>query len=470
MKTTTLFNGLIAIGIILITFSAFALLQDETMFKNTLGKLTYNYGHVNNNEASPIVETKKPYEKINASNIYRWDAKLYRSVSDSMYVNSDFYFKERLAFYPLFPMLWKISRIDSPLIFVVNYALFVLSLVLLLRLLVNDSKDNVFIYLVALLLPSAMIYYLPYAESLFLLTLVLSIVGLFKQKYWLFFLGALAFSMTRPAAQIYLFVIIAVDIRYLFIHKKVSFFLKEVSLKISPFILGILLVTFIQYSYCGSWTAYFDALTFWPTESGFFNTITDWSVEGFGMTVFAIFFLAIPCFIYSIIWGIRTFLKDEQGRVLPPSLFSGNREWIKEYVFNTSVLFIAGNLLYTFLTSGNVLNGFYRYTMCVPPFYIVLFMSYEKMKQVSLKYKMIAFGLCLAAMIVFLSNVIYGDNRFRFPYVGLYLSVLLALFILIKPYVSYRGKWLIILLLLLPCILWHTYLFNMYLCNGWLFT
>ena len=91
MKTTTLFNGLIAIGIILITFSAFALLQDETMFKNTLGKLTYNYGHVNNNEASPIVETKKPYEKINASNIYRWDAKLYRSVSDSMYVNSDFY-------------------------------------------------------------------------------------------------------------------------------------------------------------------------------------------------------------------------------------------------------------------------------------------------------------------------------------------------------------------------------------------
>ena len=460
---------MLAVGAFLLSFFVFRLLQNKTIYTATLGKVSQNYEHVGDDKNFQIKEVAKPYERITSANMYRWDAKLYKCVSDSMYVNSEFYFKERLAFYPLFPIVWKISKIDSPLIFIVSYAIFALSLILLLNLLVKDSKDTVFIYLVGLIIPSAMVYYLPYAEPLFLLTLVVSILGLFKQKYWLFFLGAFAFSMTRPAAQIYLAAILAADIRYLCMHKKIGYFLKEISLKILPFVLGIGAVTYIQYCYSGSWTAYFDSLTFWPTESGFFNTIKDWSIEGFGMTVFAIFFLAIPALLYSLVWGIKTFKKQEEN-ITPPSLFSGNAAWVKEYIFNTSVLFIAGNLLYTFLTSGNILNGFYRYTMAVPFFYILLFMGYEKIKNIPLKYKMLAFGFCLALMIAFLSNVVYGDNRFRFVYLGLYLSILLWLFILVEPYLTYFNKWLLILVLLLPCIVWHTYLFNMYLSDGWLFT
>ena len=470
MKKEILFKSLISIGVFLLTFVVFTLLQNQGIYNATLGKLSNNYGRIGGDKKNQIIETKIPYEKITQSNIYRWDAKLYKCVSDSMYVNSDFYYKERLAYYPLFPLLWKISMIDSSLIFIINYLLFTISLILLLHLLKNDNRNNQFIFMVALILPSTIIYYLPYAESLFLFTMVISMIGLFKRKYWLFFLGAFAFSMTRPAAQIFLFAIMAADIRYFLIHRKINYFLKEIVLKILPFILGILLVIYIQYCYSGSWTAYFDALIFWPAESGFFNTILDWSVEGFGMTVFAIFFLAIPSLVYALIWGMKIFKKNEQYTIQPPSLFSGNSEWIKEYMFNTSVLFTAGNLLYTFLTSGNVLNGFYRYTMAVPFFYIILFLFHEKVKNVSFKYKMFAFGLCLLGMILFLANVIYGGDRFRFPYVGLYLSVFLLLFILAEPYLSYRNKWLIILLLILPCILWLTYLFNMYLCDGWLFT
>jgi hypothetical protein len=470
MKKANLSKSLIAIGILLLTLIVFSCLQDDNVYESTLGQISHNYEHVENDKKTQILETQNSYEEITAENMYRWDAKLYKTVNDSMYVDADYAFKERLAFYPLFPIVWKILMIDSPVIFIFNYAIFVLSLILLVNMFIKDTRDNLFIYVIALILPSAMIYYLPYAESLFLLTLVLSVSGLFKQKYWLFCVGACAFSMTRPAAQIYLFVLIAADIRYLFIHRNVNYFLKEIALKTAPFILGILLVILIQYSYSGSWTAYFDALTFWPAESGLFNTIIDWSIEGFGMTVFAIFFLAIPALVYALIWGVKTFMRTKQVFIQPPSLFSGNSQWIKEYLFNTSVLFIAGNLLYTFLTSGGSVNGFYRYTMCVPFFFIILFIFYEKIKDIPLKYTMLSFALCLIGMSLLLASIIYGGNRFQFSYAGLYLSLFLLLFVLLASRLSYRNKWLVTAVLLLPCIIWHSYLFNMYLCDGWIFT
>jgi len=314
-----------------------------------------------------------------------------------------------------------------------------------------------------------MVYYLPYAESLFVFTLVLAIAGLIQKKYWLFFIGALAFSMTRPAAQIFILALIAADMRYFIHHKKIRFFLKEISLKVLPFVLGIFLVTWIQYLYSGSWTAYFDSLTFWPVESGFTSKVLDWSVEGFGMTVFCIFFIAIPCLIYSIIWGV-TSLKQQDADWAPVSLFAGNARWIEEYMFNVSVLFIAGNLCYTFLTSGNILNGFYRYTVCVPFFYIVLFLLPEKIKDVKLSFKLGVVGLSIAGMSIFFMNVVYGGNRFRFEYLGLYIMFFLLLLFIVEPYLSGNKKWLILAALLIPAIVWHAYLFNMYLSDGWIFT
>ncbi|HWY38840.1 MAG TPA: hypothetical protein VNY73_09795 [Bacteroidia bacterium] len=470
MKNELLTKISIVIGLLILSSVVFSLLQNKSVYEISLGRISSNYARLNAKEGSQIIETKKPFEKITSSNIYRWDAKLYKSISDSAYTNTDFYFKERLAFYPLFSVLWKVSNIDSPLIFIFNYLLFAFSLIWLLNLFKKSDTDNLFIFFIALILPSSMVYYLPYAESLFLFTFVAAIAGLLQKKYWLFFIGALAFSMTRPAAQIFIFAIIFSDIRYFLLHKNLLYFIKEVLLKALPFVLGIFLVTWIQYIYSGSWTAYFDSLTFWPVESGFSNKIVDWSVEGFGMTVFAIFFVAIPSLIYSIVWGIKVFGRKQNAGAQPLSLFSGDKEWIREYIFNTSVLFIAGNLIYTFLTSGNVLNGFYRYTMCVPSFYIVFFLCFEKIKIFPLKYKIITLGLCAAGMMVFLSNVIYGGDRFRFPYTGLYILVALFFLLIIEPYISYKKKWFITAVILIPAIIWHVYLFNVYLSDGWIFT
>ena len=107
---------LISVGILTLSIAVFVLLQYPSVYENSLGKISNNYQRINKKENSRIVETQKPFEKITSSNIYRWDGKLYRSICDSAYANTDFYFKERLAFYPLFPLVWKISNIDSQVI------------------------------------------------------------------------------------------------------------------------------------------------------------------------------------------------------------------------------------------------------------------------------------------------------------------------------------------------------------------
>lgn len=469
MKNQWLPKIYLSIGVLLFSFFVFSLLQHNKVYKNTLGKFSTNYERKETAEGSQIVKTDRPFEDINKTNLYRWDAILYKSISDSAYINTDFYVKERLAFYPLFSFVWRATMIDSPVIFLFNYFLFAFSLIWILHLFKLNDKSTHFIFVLALLLPPSMVYYLPYAESLFVFTLVMAIAGLVQKKYWLFFIGATAFSMTRPAAQIFIVAIIAADLRYLIQYKKIGYFFKEISLKILPFALGIFLVTLIQYLYSDSWTAYFDSLTYWPVESGFTNKVLDWSVEGFGMTVFCIFFIALPCLIYAIVWGLKAFKKQAADEA-PVSLFAGNLAWIEEYMFNASALFIAGNLCYTFLTSGNVLNGFYRYTVCVPFFYIVLFLLPQKIRDIKLTYKLGSVGLLIACMAVFFMNVIYGGNRFRFEYLGLYVMLFFLVLLILAPYLSDKKKWLILAIIFIPAIVWHTYLFNMYLSDGWIFT
>lgn len=459
--------GSIAVTIVLLFCIIFISLQQPAIYGNTLAKISHNYERVSSENGFSILWTKKPYVQITEQNSYHWDGKLYRILRDSLYANTDHFAKERLAYYPMFPLIWKITLIDSTLIFIFNYLLFVSGLLILAFLLMERNTTTLLTFSVALLLPSAIVYYLPYAESLFLFTFALAVAGLMKKKYWLFFISAFAFSMIRPASQIFFFALIAADFRYFFQHRQVVFFFRELIKKILPLGLGIFTVVLMQRAASGSWNAYFEADSLWVTRRGFFNPISDWSYEGFGMTVFAILFLAIPCVIYSVSWGLKTFTKNES---IPTSLFSGNELWIKAYLFNTAVLFIAGNLLYTFLHSGNEVNGFYRYTMSVPSFYVILFLIGKRIETLSLKTKLLAFFSCIVGMIIFFSLVYYGESRFRFSYSGLYLSICFLLFLIIEPHVSTKNKIVLLLALLLPALIWHSYLFNMYLCNGWIYT
>jgi len=468
MGKKILSKSLIVILVYLLFSVVFSLLENPTIYNNTLGRISINYQHVGNVQHYAIEKAKKPFVEINEGNAYNWDAAYYLKIRDESYGGVDPHYMDRYAFYPFFPMVWNISGIRSHHIVLFNFLLFGLALIILSQLFLKDKKSHMYFFILALLLPSVIVFYLPYAESVFVLTLAIALVGLFKRSYFLYFIAMICFSMTRPAVVILIFAFIGTDIVYLFRHRNFRHFLRQSLLTIAPVIIGWITVTIMQYYYSDSWTTYFDTWDLWPKESGFLNKITDWSTEGFGMTSFSLFFLALPALIYALVWSIASLFKKRDMQVT--SLFSGNETFIKEYMFNVSILFIVGVIIYFVATSGNVLNGFFRYTIAVPFFYIIFFQLPEKLKNISSRYIFGALILFFTGLVLFMLKIVYAGDIWRFEYTGLFLFVLITPFILFEKYFTAKLKMVILLIYILPAIIWHTYLFNMYLSNAWIFT
>ncbi|MFI5150503.1 MAG: hypothetical protein ACHQRM_12270 [Bacteroidia bacterium] len=465
----TWFQKLFIAGCILfISLGLYWLLQQPDFYHNTLGRITHTYEHAGSGRNVKIVEVDKPFEKWRGESIYHWDAALYDRIRAEGYVPGSVGAKEKLAFYPLFPWLWKITKAGPRGVLLMNYLLFTGGLLLLMSALLPSGKQSSFLFTIAMLLPPAVNFYLPYAEALFLFTFSLGVWGIMKGKYWIFAIGVFLACMARPSALIFMLSLLAADGVYLLIHRNIRHFVREFLLKILPCLAGFAVVTIVQYSYSGSWDAYFDSLELWPSESGLFNTIRDWSREGFGMSVFAIFFVSIPCVFAVITWAMLSLKGKKKAEPLP--LFGSEPDSKRDYLWYLSLLFISANLAYTILVSGNCMNGYSRYTLAVPFFYIVFFLLPGKLLPVSPRMKALAFSLCLAGLVFFLSQVVYGGNRFAFAYDGLYLLLILTIVILAQPFLSLAGKWIILGILILPCIVWQLYLFNMFLSDAWIFT
>jgi len=454
------------LGLFILTFLVF---QEKLIYDSTLGKISTNYERSGNGHTLKIQDVRKPYVHLTREAIYHWDGLLFKEIRDEGYKQGSLYHKEKPAFYPLFPFLWRISGIDSILIIFMNFILFGIGLVLLQRnLMKSDTHTNLLHLAIALLLPSAITYYLPYAESVFLLTLAVAIYGIFRKKYWIYAVGAFLFTMTRPSSLMFIAALIAADTILLFRHRDLKHYLKDLMPKLGPCIVGFLAVTGIQYIYTGSFIAYFESTELWPTESGFLNPIRDWSREGFGMSVFSIFFLAIPAIVYLFVLSLKSLRKDCREEPIP--FFNSGENHKREYLFLISLLFIAINLVYFALTSGNVINGFYRYTLSVPFLYIILFLLPAKLSKLSLFKRIAFFATCLCGLAVFLSLVAYGVPHWSMKSSGLFLFLIITCFLILEEYFNVRQKWIILILISLPCIVWQTYLFNMYLTDAWVFT
>src|SRR4029077_3976449 len=107
--------------------AAFKLMQQPEVYNNTLGKVSTNYERTGNTKRYHIDKVGKPFIELTESNAYNWDATYYKKIRDSLYAGTNMQYADRYAFYPLFPIVWKISGIRSVAIIVFNYLLFALS-------------------------------------------------------------------------------------------------------------------------------------------------------------------------------------------------------------------------------------------------------------------------------------------------------------------------------------------------------
>lgn len=459
----------IAVGILILFLLIFRLMQEPGIYQQTLGKISYNYERIGDWNNWQINQVKKPYIQPTDENIYNWDADIYRCIRDFAYKPEGGYTQVRHAFFPLFPLVWKITGTGSRMMGFINYGLFAVALILLSAFLVKDTQKRIFLFCISVLMPSVIIYLIPYSEAVFTVTMAVAVAGLFKRKYWLYFTGMMAMSMTRPAVLIFIAAFGAVEFISFLHHRNFRFFLKEFSIKILPLLLGFAAALAYQNYYTVSWIAVFKAQQYWPGSLGIPLQFGDWSVEGFGISVFALFFICLPAFFYLLSWTINAFKNTRENKLPAPFLAFEENE-TKRFLWHISLSYMAFMLLYTMFYREGSLHSFFRFILASPFFYIILFILPEKLNQDKKSSSFILFFIPLISLIIFLSLVEYGGSRISYNFMGMYAGITLSALVYFGEYFSFRTRIILLFCLATPCILWHTFLYNSFISNGWIFT
>ena len=461
------FGVLLSTGLLcfVLFWGVFSALQDQTFFDYTLGTVAHSYERTDTENGFKISEHSTPYVDVTQDKYLRWDAEIYGFIRDRNYVfEEEFRGEVRAAFFPLFPFLWKSTNLSPRGVSALNYFIFIISMALLFVYLQPTSpiknKSKLPFFIAMITLPTTIIYHIPYSESLFILFMTTVVIGVLKEKYWLYFFSALLLAMVRPATVFVLISILAIELFRFLSHRETNSLIKNTIFRGSPFVIGYLVVFFIQWLTSGSWTSFFDAHLLWASGIPENMNITDWSVEGYGMNVFSIFFIAIPACVMSgkIIWENR-----------------GNKMEKRVYLLLCSLLYISGILIFTILTSNGNLHSFFRFIMASPLFYIaaiVMFFDFDKSKSdksTFIKLNSIFLGLCFSTL-AFIAIVPYGGSIFQFKYLGLLLLMGLTLFAINHKRLNRPSRIVIFSALALMSTVWNTYLLNMLFCNGWTFT
>lgn len=315
---------------------------------------------------------------LSGQNLLHWDAQHYYWIKNNGY--KDF----RVAFFPLFPLLWKITSLGVYGICALNTLIFLSSFYLLMRLI----KANTLQTLLYLSIPSIFFLFLPFSESVFFASSTLLLFGLKKGNNLFVLTGLLLSSLARPAFTIFIPALILAELLCGPINKKALF---KIGSYLFVTIAGVLIVGIIQHHYTGEWFKFFSVQKGWGNKLQIpqlpFNSWGGDTISRLDGT--ALFF--------GIISGIVLLLYMLKAK--PVKLVNIP----KEVAF--SLAYLAGISLSVLLFRGGVLFSLNRFVYATP-FIMVAFNYYLKQNIVfSTKVIIIAFFIMLVYWLLFGSYV-----------------------------------------------------------------
>lgn len=432
-------------------------LQNPTVYRYSLGLIANNWQ--NENGERKLVD--KPYEKLTGDKYIRWDGKHYDQIRNSGYdieaAGGDYIF----AFFPLFPLIWKVTNLPPVGILFMNYLFFSISILLLLKTLSEPGK-YVRNTILSLSLPSIIIFFMPYTEATFILLISIGIYGFVKKRYWIFFVGFLFASLTRPSYTFLLLSIIGTEVFYFAWIKNVKTALTNTLCRIAPLLAGTLLVSLIQYAQgSGSLFKFIEVQKYWENIFAIPHNIRDWSHEGFGINIGVVFLMFIP--LLALIFQLFHLQLNPKGK-----------KWFldykspKDYLLILSVIYQVGNSLFVVFFRGGSLHCLFRFTICSPFFYILLYTAFNYIRHIPANVRFVLFS-SLALSSLFVLALADYSTYWNFSDFGLFILISTWSFWMfqdLNPSKIYTGG---TVLLLLANIVWTTYLFNTYIADGWIF-
>jgi hypothetical protein len=327
--------------------------------------------------------------------LVRWDAEWYNSIRAHGYFYSDLTMSS-VAFFPLFPMVWRVTNLGPIGISLFNLALASASLYMLYR----GLHLRPIVMLLFAAFPSSMFLYLPYTEAIFFFFTTLVILLVAQNYKHPVALGAalLGGALTRVAAFFYLPALVIVEgVEWL--QDLSSWWVRGRRLFIYGLVTGAGLASVMvyQWSQTGVWFAFNKAETHWdhhlrlphfPLISTADNDTALW-VDGLALTVG----------LMALVWVLWAVVRVALRRGPAP-----------DRLLLFAAAYIAATTVQTFfhapLENGHSsLLSLHRYVFCTP-FFLVLLEKLLPQKAPSWRSAALVVGgvLVTAAMLGMLSN------------------------------------------------------------------
>lgn len=345
---------------------------------------------------------------LSSSNLLNWDAIHYHWIASKEYEGF------RVAFFPLFPLIWKFLAVGVLGIVIFNSLIFLISFYFLLKSMELKRLE----LLLYLSIPSFIFFYLPYSEAVFFASSVLMLLGVQKKYLWMTLLGLFLCTISRPAFTILIPALIIME--FLCETKNRQMFVR-ILLYIFVSTLALGLVGLIQYHDTKKWFEFFSVQQGWgnhlqiphfPLSSWGGNMIT--RLDGIA-------------FLFGLISGITLLLYIFRARVLKMIVIP------KEVVL--SLAYLGGITLTVFLFRGGALFSLNRFIFATP--FIVVAVNYFLKQNFTISNKKLIF-IFLILIIYWLSFGSYVHIQAFLKYFAV--SIYVLLFFAIKSNHPLIGK------------------------------
>jgi hypothetical protein len=357
----------------------------------------------------------------NESNLVSWDSVWYEEIKDWGYVYRHQQMTN-MAFFPFFPMFWKISNFSAIQMSLFNMVIFTISFTLLM----GTGKHKIMHLLVLSSLPCFIFFFLPYSEAFFFLFGTLLLMGYNKGSTALILIGILGCCLTRAVATVFIPLLIVTEI--ICWHRdscSLTQLFKRILLYSSIAVSSILIVVLMQWVQTGKWFYYLEAISYWNRQWIIpklpFSTISPEKVLGIDAVAWTVGVIAAY---FSIKRGFAFLQRLGIFKISQNKIQSVSRSECFSALFLSAVLVVDSFFTFNINNGGN-LWSINRHLLCTP--FAVYFLYWFLVKY---KVKPIDFYFIIA--IVALSLFVTGIFRYQyhvFFFLVFFFSLIISRFI-----------------------------------------
>ena len=201
------------------------------------------------------------YHAPSAASLSNWDVGWYDSIRVNGYVSNSGA-QSNLAFFPLFPYLWRLTGLDAVGMSAVNAGLFLLGSVWLGRTFGLRRHQ----LLLLLSVPSLFFCLVPYAEALFFLFGAVLLRGMHRRHLGLTVLGLLGCCLTRSAATLFVPAYILSELLACTGRAELPRLAKRLAGGLLAIGAALAVVMYLHYQASNDPLAFFSAQKFWAHE------------------------------------------------------------------------------------------------------------------------------------------------------------------------------------------------------------